>query len=99
MTGSLLTHIGLTGPMGSSPRSTTPTTIFFRVTNRVINRRRRHERQCGYDVDCLLVSVGLMTLTRNPYEIGMVTGTTLGVVTDAYTYDGYGRSHRITAHR
>ena len=89
--GSLLTHIGLTGPMGSHSLDYTYDN-FFRVTNRTVDGGTSVTR--GYDADRLLVSVGPMTLTRNPTN-GMVTGTTLGVVTDAYTYDGYGECHRL----
>lgn len=42
-----------------------------------------------YDNDGLLSAVGGLTLTRNA-QVGFVTGTTLGNVTDAYGYSSFG---------
>jgi len=42
-----------------------------------------------YDEDSLLKKAGDLVLTRNPQN-GLVTGTTLGKVTDSYTYNGFG---------
>lgn len=43
----------------------------------------------AYDTDDLLVTAGALSLTRHALH-GLVTASTLGVVTDAVTYDGYG---------
>jgi YD repeat-containing protein len=43
----------------------------------------------GYDADGLLTGAGALTLTLNSQN-GQLTGTTLGSVTDAYTYDANG---------
>jgi len=55
----------------------------FRVIGETVNGSA--SASFGYDADGLLTSAGLMTLTRSPTS-GLVTGTTLGVVTDAVTY-------------
>ncbi len=43
----------------------------------------------GYDGDSLLTTAGALTLTRNPSN-GLLTGTTLGSVTDSWTYNDFG---------
>jgi RHS repeat-associated protein len=43
----------------------------------------------SYDQDSQLIGAGTLTLTRNPNH-GLVSGTTLGGVTDASTYSGFG---------
>ena len=43
----------------------------------------------AYDRDSLLVRAGTLTLTRNALS-GLLTGTTLGRVTTAQTYNGFG---------
>ncbi|MBY0413697.1 MAG: hypothetical protein K2Q18_06010, partial [Bdellovibrionales bacterium] len=43
----------------------------------------------GYDDDEYLTSVGSMTLAYNVPN-GQLTGTTLGAITDSYTYNSYG---------
>lgn len=43
----------------------------------------------GYDNDSLLTSAGALSLTRR-VDNGLLAGTTLGAVTDAYTYNGFG---------
>jgi YD repeat-containing protein len=42
-----------------------------------------------YDTDDLLTGAGAMTLTRNSQH-GLLTGTSLGTVTDILGYDGFG---------
>jgi RHS repeat-associated protein len=42
-----------------------------------------------YDPDSLLTGAGALTLTRHPQH-GLLTGTTLGNVTDSYTYSPFG---------
>ena len=42
-----------------------------------------------YDADSLLTQAGSLTLTRNAQN-GLLTGTTLGSVTDSCSYNGFG---------
>ena len=49
-----------------------------------------------YDNDKSLTAAGTETLTRNTSN-GLLTGTTLGTVTDSYTYDTFGAPSRYTA--
>ncbi|HEX8409583.1 MAG TPA: RHS repeat-associated core domain-containing protein, partial [Thermoanaerobaculia bacterium] len=50
----------------------------------------------GWDADDLLIQAGALTLTRDPQN-GFLAGTTLGGVTDALTYDGFGALSTYTA--
>ncbi|MFZ2492793.1 MAG: RHS repeat-associated core domain-containing protein [Thermoanaerobaculia bacterium] len=50
----------------------------------------------GYDVDGLLVTTGALTLRRDAAN-GLLTGTTLGGVTDSWAYDSYGEVREYTA--
>ena len=50
----------------------------------------------GYDNDRLLTSAGALTITRHPQN-GLVTGTTLGVTTEAHEYNEFGEPSRQTA--
>ena len=50
----------------------------------------------GYDTDDLMTSAGTMTLTRSAQN-GLWTGSTLGLVTDAWTYDGFSDPATYTA--
>ncbi len=50
----------------------------------------------GYDDDGLLVQTGAMTLSRDA-ATGLLTGTTLGVVTTSYGYNGFGELATMTA--
>jgi len=58
----------------------------FRLVSRAVNGQAL---ALGYDADSLLTSSGALTITRDPQN-GRLTGTTLGAVTDAYTYDANG---------
>jgi RHS repeat-associated protein len=49
-----------------------------------------------YDADSLLSSAGALTVQRDPVS-GRATGTTLGSVTDSYTYDEFGSLRSYTA--
>jgi RHS repeat-associated protein len=49
----------------------------------------------AYDDDGLLTQAGGLVLSRDPSS-GRVTGSTLGVVTEALTYDGYGEVSEST---
>jgi len=59
----------------------------FRVTSRSVNGA--NTASFAYDADSLLTAAGSAVLTRDP-DNGLLTGTTLGVVTDSYTYSGFG---------
>ena len=50
----------------------------------------------AYDQDSLLTGAGALTLARDPNH-GLVSGTTLGNVTDARTYTGFGGLAGFTA--
>jgi RHS repeat-associated protein len=50
-----------------------------------------------YDNDGLLVGAGNLTLTRNTLN-GLLTGTTLGSVTDAWIYNGFAEPTGYTAY-
>ncbi|MBK1642895.1 hypothetical protein CKO12_13660 [Chromatium okenii] len=49
-----------------------------------------------YDADSLLTKAGALTLTRSSQN-GLVTGSSLGLVTDAYSYNGFGETSRYDA--
>jgi len=50
----------------------------------------------GYDDDRLLTSVGALTIARHA-ENGLVTGTTLGLTTEAHEHNPFGEPSRQTA--
>jgi len=50
-----------------------------------------------YDADSLLRRVGSLVITRDPQKGGLATGTTLGNVTDALTYNDFGDIASYTA--
>lgn len=58
----------------------------FRVTSQAVNGSAL---SFGYDADGLLTTAAALTLTLDPNN-GRLMGTTLGPVTDAYTYDANG---------
>jgi RHS repeat-associated protein len=58
----------------------------FRMTSQTVNGTAL---AFGYDGDGLLTGAGALTLSLSSQN-GQLTGTTLGSVTDAYTYDAYG---------
>jgi len=43
----------------------------------------------GYDRDSLLAQEGALVLSRNPQN-GLLSASTMGMVTDSWTYDGFG---------
>jgi len=59
----------------------------FRVSSRSVNGA--NTASFAYDADSLLTTAGDATLTRDPVN-GLLTGTSIGVVTDSYTYNGFG---------
>ncbi|WP_442939872.1 RHS repeat domain-containing protein [Nitrospina gracilis] len=58
----------------------------FRITSRSVNGG--NTISFTYDQDDLLTSAGSETLTNDPNN-GLLTGTSLGVVTDSYAYNGF----------
>lgn len=66
----------------------------FRPTSRSINGA--NTINFGYDNDSLLTQSGALTLSRNPQN-GLLTGTTLGTVTDSWTYNNFAEPTVYTA--
>lgn len=58
----------------------------FRMTSQSVNGA--NTINFSYDNDDLLTGAGAVTLTRNAQN-GLVSGTTLGSVTDSFTYNGF----------
>jgi RHS repeat-associated protein len=58
----------------------------FRIVSQTVNGQAI---ALGYDADSLLTQAGALTVTRDSSN-GRITATTLGSVTDAYTYDSNG---------
>jgi RHS repeat-associated protein len=61
----------------------------FRVVSQSVNGASTVSYQ--YDLDSLLIAVGDLTLTRNPQN-GLLTSGTLGVVTDTVGYNSFGET-------
>ena len=59
----------------------------FRITSQSVNGA--NSVSFGYDNDSLLTSAGSLLITRHPSH-GLITGTTLGTVTDTRTYNTFG---------
>jgi len=66
----------------------------FRVTSRSINGANTID--FGYDNDSLLTQSGALTIARNPQN-GLLTGTTLGSVTDGWTYNNFAEPTEYSA--
>lgn len=80
------------GPVAGSVESTYDNR--FRVTSRKINGAAPITFQ--YDRDSLLTRAGSLTLHRDPRN-GLLTGTTLGQVTTAQSYNGFGEMSAFEA--
>lgn len=80
--GSLLTQHALTGPIPGTVSWTYDND--FRVASQSVNGG--NTVTFTYDADSLLTQAGALTLARDPAN-GLLTGTTLGVVTDSLTYN------------
>jgi len=65
----------------------------LRVTSETVNGAAAVS--FGYDADGLLTSAGGLTLTRGPQN-GRVTGTSLGVVVEALSYNPFGEPEQRT---
>src|SRR5215210_8021501 len=83
--GSLLTRTTWSGPVTGTVERTYDNN--FRVVTEKVNGDAPITYQ--YDADGLLVKAGDLTITRDP-QTGLVTGTTLGVVTTANAYNTFG---------
>src|SRR5574337_1435992 len=90
--GSLLTGTTWSGPIAGSVTRTYDTD--FRVSSQSVNGA--NPVAFTYDPDSLLTGAGSLTLTRSPSN-GLLTGTTLGNVTDTRTYNTFGESLTYTA--
>jgi RHS repeat-associated protein len=90
--GSLLTGTTWSGPVAGSVTRTYDTD--FRVSNQSVSGASTVA--FTYDPDSLLTGVGSLTLTRSPSN-GLLTGTTLGSVTDTWTYNSFAEPLTYTA--
>jgi RHS repeat-associated protein len=66
----------------------------FRITSQSVNGG--NTINFGYDTDSLLTSAGAETITRSSQH-GLITGTTLGSVTDSRSYNNFGELSSYTA--
>jgi RHS repeat-associated protein len=83
--GSLLKNETWAGTVAGSVGRTYDTS--FRVISQSVNGG--NTVPFTYDPDDLLTGAGSLTVTRDP-QTGLITGTTLGVVTDSYGYNSFG---------
>ncbi len=90
--GSLLNSSTWTGTVAGSVTRTYDND--FRVTSRSVNGG--NTIAFGYDNDSLLTVAGAETLAYDPTN-GLLTGTTLGIVTDSLTYNGFAEVNSYTA--
>ncbi len=90
--GSLLTGTTWSGPVAGSVTRTFDTD--FQVASQSVNGG--NTVAFTYDPDSLLTGAGSLALTRNAQH-GLLTGTTLGAVTDTRTYNSFAESLSYTA--
>ncbi|MBI2877240.1 MAG: hypothetical protein HYY20_10190 [Candidatus Tectomicrobia bacterium] len=83
--GSLLTGSTWSGAIAGSVSHTYNND--FRIDSESINGAQTVN--FGYDLDGLLAQAGSLTLSRNPQN-GLLTGSTLGSVTDTLSYNSFG---------
>jgi len=89
--GPLLTSVAWKGPITAS--------VGFEYDN---NFRLASETAVGslvtysYDADSLLIKAGALTLSRDAQN-GLLTGSTLGVVSDSWTYNSFGEPASYSA--
>lgn len=88
----LITGDALSGSVTGSVGLTYDTT--FRLASVSVNGA--NSIAMGYDNDDLATSAGAMTLTWSAQN-GLLAGSALGVVTDAWTYNGFGEPATYTA--
>jgi RHS repeat-associated protein/uncharacterized repeat protein (TIGR01451 family) len=82
--GSLLTQTSWAGAVAGSVGYTYDND--FRLASQNVNGA--NPISFTYDEDSLLTGAGALTLTRNA-QTGLVTGATLGSVTESFTYNGF----------
>ena len=92
--GVLLTGTTWTGPVAGSVSRTYDTD--FRVATESVNGANPITFQ--YDPDSLLTQAGSLALRRHPQH-GLLTGTTLGSVTDSFTYSTFGEVSTLPGER
>ncbi len=87
-TGKFLEHAAVSGPFSHTVDWTHNN--YFQELTRTIDGA--NSVTYGYDGNLVLSSAGSMTITRDTLynKNGLLTGTTMGLVSDAYTYDTYG---------
>jgi RHS repeat-associated protein len=90
--GSLLTQSTWAGTVAGSVSRTFDN--FFRLSSQSVNNS--NTLNFTYDNDSLLIGAGSLTLTRNAQN-GLVTGTTLGNVTDTVGYNGFAEPTSYTS--
>src|SRR5439155_6337769 len=90
--GALVTSATWAGPVAGSVSATYDS--FFRVSATKVDGSNAAAR--GYDQDGLLTQAGALTLTRDP-QTGLVTGATVGAVTDTPTHNTFGERETYTA--
>jgi YD repeat-containing protein len=66
----------------------------FRITSQSVNGG--NTIAFGYDNDSLLTAAGSLTIARSPQH-GLITGTTVGTVTDSRSYSTFGELSSYTA--
>jgi RHS repeat-associated protein len=90
--GLLLTNSAWSGPINGSVSRAYDTD--FRLTSLSVNNA--NPITLRYDADSLLTQAGALTLSRDPQN-GLLTGTTLGNVTDTWSYNGIGEPASYSA--
>ncbi len=90
--GSLLTNTTWAGMVAGSVGRTYDNN--FRISSQSVNGA--NTITFGYDTDSLLTSAGALTIGRSTQN-GLITGSTLGVVTDSRTYSTFGELSSYTA--
>ena len=83
--GGLLTQTAMTGPVAGTVEYGYDND--FRINSLRVNGV--NPISFGYDDDSLLTSAGALSLTYDPGN-GLLTGTTLGSLTDSYSYNTFG---------
>src|SRR5207244_12665846 len=90
--GSLLTSTTWAGTVAGSVSRNYDTN--FRISSQSVNGA--NTIAFGYDNDSLLTSAGAETITRSAQN-GLITGSTLGSVTDSRSYSTFGELGQYTA--
>ena len=85
--GSLVTNVDWTGVVGGSVSFAYDDA--FRVS-------KENGSTYSYDADDLMIGAGALSLARDPQN-GLLSGTTLGSITDSYSYNEFGELTRYVA--